>query len=34
LIAKDTHGEEIGFLGSSDIDVLQLNEALANLEHK
>ena len=31
LIAKETHGEEFGFLGSSYIDVLQLNEALSAL---
>jgi K+-transporting ATPase ATPase C chain len=31
LIAKETHGEELGFLGSQYIDVLQLNEALAKL---
>ena len=34
LIAKQTHGEELGFLGSSYIDVLQLNEGLAGLEHQ
>ena len=34
LIAKETNGEELGFLGSSYIDVLQLNEGLANLEHQ
>jgi K+-transporting ATPase ATPase C chain len=32
LISKETHGEPLGFLGSSYIDVLQLNEALAKLE--
>ena len=32
LIAKETNGEELGFLGSSYIDVLQLNEALAQLK--
>jgi potassium-transporting ATPase KdpC subunit len=32
LIAKQTNGEELGFLGSSYIDVLQLNEALARLK--
>ena len=32
LIASQTRGEQLGFLGSSYIDVLQLNEALANLE--
>ena len=32
LIAKETNGEELGFLGSSYIDVLQLNEALARLK--
>jgi potassium-transporting ATPase KdpC subunit len=31
LIAQETNGEELGFLGSSYIDVLQLNEALAKL---
>ncbi|MCU1494830.1 MAG: Potassium-transporting ATPase [Acidimicrobiaceae bacterium] len=31
LIAKETQGQELGFLGSSYIDVLQLNEALAAL---
>lgn len=31
LIAALTHGPELGFLGSSYIDVLQLNEALARL---
>jgi K+-transporting ATPase ATPase C chain len=31
LIAKENHGAELGFLGSSYIDVLQLNEALAKL---
>jgi K+-transporting ATPase c subunit len=34
LIAKETNGKELGFLGSSYIDVLQLNEGLANLEHR
>jgi K+-transporting ATPase ATPase C chain len=32
LIAKETNGEPLGFLGSSYIDVLQLNEALAKLK--
>jgi potassium-transporting ATPase KdpC subunit len=32
LIAKETNGEELGFMGSSYIDVLQLNEALAQLK--
>jgi K+-transporting ATPase ATPase C chain len=32
LIAKETQGPELGFLGSSYIDVLQLNEALAKLQ--
>jgi K+-transporting ATPase ATPase C chain len=32
LIAKATNGEQLGFLGSSYIDVLQLNEALAKLK--
>ena len=31
LIARQTNGAELGFLGSSYIDVLQLNEALAKL---
>jgi potassium-transporting ATPase KdpC subunit len=31
LITRETNGAELGFLGSSDIDVLQLNEALAQL---
>jgi K+-transporting ATPase ATPase C chain len=31
LIAQETQGPELGFLGSSFIDVLQLNEALAKL---
>jgi potassium-transporting ATPase KdpC subunit len=31
LIAQQTRGPELGFLGSSTIDVLQLNEALARL---
>ena len=31
LIAKETQGEQLGFLGSSYIDVLQLNEALSAL---
>jgi K+-transporting ATPase ATPase C chain len=33
LIAKQTHGAELGFLGSTYIDVLQLNEGLHSLEH-
>jgi len=32
LIAQETNGEQLGFLGSSYIDVLQLNEALAELQ--
>jgi K+-transporting ATPase ATPase C chain len=32
LIAKESNGEQLGFLGSSYIDVLQLNEALAQLK--
>ncbi|HVA04504.1 MAG TPA: potassium-transporting ATPase subunit C [Acidimicrobiales bacterium] len=32
LIAKETNGAVLGFMGSSDIDVLQLNEALAQLK--
>ena len=31
LIAKETNGAELGFMGSSYIDVLQLNEALVRL---
>jgi K+-transporting ATPase c subunit len=31
LIARETNGAELGFLGSSYIVVLQLNEALAQL---
>jgi K+-transporting ATPase ATPase C chain len=31
LIVRETQGEQLGFLGSSYIDVLQLNEALAKL---
>lgn len=31
LIARETSGPQLGFLGSSYIDVLQLNEALAKL---
>jgi K+-transporting ATPase ATPase C chain len=33
LVASQTHGEQLGFLGSSYVDVLQLNEGLARLEH-
>jgi K+-transporting ATPase ATPase C chain len=32
LISQQTHGAELGFLGSPYIDVLQLNEALTQLE--
>jgi K+-transporting ATPase ATPase C chain len=32
LISRETHGAQFGFLGSSYIDVLQLNEGLAKLE--
>jgi K+-transporting ATPase ATPase C chain len=32
LIAQETNGPELGFLGSSYIDVLQLNEALVKLQ--
>jgi K+-transporting ATPase ATPase C chain len=32
LIAKETNGEQLGFMGSSYIDVLQLNEGLAELK--
>ncbi len=31
LIARENQGAELGFMGSSYIDVLQLNEALAQL---
>jgi K+-transporting ATPase c subunit len=31
LIAKETNGAQLGFLGGSYIVVLQLNEALATL---
>ncbi len=31
LIARETNGAELGFMGSSYIDVLQLNEALTQL---
>jgi K+-transporting ATPase ATPase C chain len=32
LISKETNGEQLGFMGSSYIDVLQLNEALAQMK--
>jgi K+-transporting ATPase c subunit len=32
LISQETMGTELGFLGTSYIDVLQLNEALVKLE--
>ena len=32
LVITQTQGAELGFLGTSYIDVLQLNEALAKLE--
>ena len=32
LIRQQTHGAELGFLGSQYIDVLQLDEALVKLE--
>jgi len=32
LIARETNGAQLGFLGGSYIDVLQLNEALATLQ--
>ncbi len=32
LIASQTNGEQLGFLGSSYINVLQLNEGLAELK--
>jgi K+-transporting ATPase c subunit len=31
LITRESHGAELGFMGASYIDVLQLNEALAAL---
>ena len=31
LIARETNGAQLGFLGSSYINVLQLNEALVGL---
>lgn len=31
LVARETHGPELGFMGASYLDVLQLNEALAKL---
>lgn len=33
LIRRHSHGPQLGFLGSSYIDVLRLNEGLARLEH-
>jgi K+-transporting ATPase ATPase C chain len=32
LVIQQTQGTQLGFLGTSYIDVLQLNEALANLK--
>ncbi len=32
LVISQTHGAELGFLGTSYINVLQLNEALAKLK--
>jgi K+-transporting ATPase ATPase C chain len=32
LISSETHGPELGFLGSSTVNVLQLNTALAKLQ--
>jgi len=32
LIARETNSEQLGFMGSSYIDVLQLNEALVSME--
>lgn len=32
LISNETNGEQLGFMGSSYIDVLQLNEALARMK--
>jgi K+-transporting ATPase ATPase C chain len=32
LISRETRGEELGFLGASYVNVLQLNEALAKLK--
>jgi K+-transporting ATPase ATPase C chain len=34
LIAHETNGAQLGFLGSSYIDVLSLNESLVALEHR
>jgi K+-transporting ATPase ATPase C chain len=34
LITRETNGAELGFMGSSYIDVLQLNEALAQLVNR
>jgi K+-transporting ATPase ATPase C chain len=31
LITRESHGAELGFMGASYIDVLELNEALAKL---
>jgi K+-transporting ATPase ATPase C chain len=31
LITRESHGAQLGFMGASYIDVLQLNEALAKL---
>lgn len=33
LIRRQTHGEQLGFLGSRYLNVLQLNKALVGLEH-
>lgn len=34
LVRRQTHGPQLGFLGSRYIDVLDLNEGLAHLEHR
>jgi K+-transporting ATPase ATPase C chain len=34
LINQNTQGMELGFLGSPTVNVLQLNEGLAQLEHQ
>ncbi len=34
IIAQNTTGRELGFLGSPRVNVLRLNEALARLEHR
>lgn len=34
LVSRETNGQELGFLGASYLNVLQLNESLATLEHR